>query len=162
MTTKVVDPEETARFLERFLSMPPPGQRPLSEPDVRFSRIRPCNDLRPQDMRDGVAKSPIYCVAAGTTNARRTPCAPPLDRRSYRQQVRIPRVTWGSHFILPTRKPMVSHPVRGYVGPARSLDPLRPPGRNRPLACSRSRSTPPPAGRPGRDGNSGQSPRCDR
>ncbi|GEM_PF-4329813 len=34
-------------------------------------------------LRDGVAKSPIYCVVAGTANARRTPCAPPLGRHRY-------------------------------------------------------------------------------
>ena len=34
-------------------------------------------------MLDGVAKSPIYYVSAGTANARRTICTPPCGRRRY-------------------------------------------------------------------------------
>ena len=33
--------------------------------------------------RNGVAKSPIYYVSAGTANARRTICTPPRGRRRY-------------------------------------------------------------------------------
>jgi hypothetical protein len=32
---------------------------------------------------DGVVKSPIYGVAAGSPNARRTTCTPPLGLRHY-------------------------------------------------------------------------------
>ena len=41
------------------------------------------------NMIDGVAKSPIYCVMAGSRNAQHTICMPPLSRRRHALYIKL-------------------------------------------------------------------------